>query len=140
LSVGTPFRKLAAEQLAEAASASRMRPPLCAAQSPCWANCRGCPGYSWQTADGAGQQGSFSEHPVRVQEGGLRLTLYARHGASPSILLHVYSARAADRAISTRPSSANRTCATSRRLQAVYETGSRLTHDLEEHAAIAAFR
>lgn len=129
LSVGTPFESWLS-QLAEAAqrepdAASYLNRAVALLGELPWLS-----GLSWQSADGAGQTGEFSPHDVRVQEGGLRLTLYARHALNPSTLLHVYLLgqligyfyQAKQREQNLRDIT---------RLQAVYETGSRLTHDLK---------
>jgi signal transduction histidine kinase len=129
LSVGTPFESWL-RQLAEAAqrepdAAAYLRRAVALLGELPWLS-----GLSWQSEDGAGQQGEFSRHDVRVQEGGLRLTLYARHALNPGTLLHVYLLaqligyfyQAKQREQHLRDIT---------RLQAVYETGSRLTHDLK---------
>jgi signal transduction histidine kinase len=87
-------------------------------------------GLSWQSPYGTGQFGQFSEHSVLVQESGLRLTLYAKQSLNPTLMLHIhllvqligYFYQAKQREQSLRDIT---------RLQAVYETGSRLTHDLK---------
>lgn len=129
LSVGTPFESWL-RQLAEAAqrepdAAAYLRRAIALLGELPWLS-----GLSWQSADGAGQVGEYSPHSVSVQEGGLRLTLYARRAPSPSVLLHVhllaqmigyfYQAKQRERHLRDIT-----------RLQAVYETGSRLTHDLK---------
>lgn len=129
LNVGTPFENWLG-QLAEAAqhepdpAAYLRRATALLADFP-WLS-----GLSWQSPDGAGQLGQASRHDVQVQEGGLRLTVYARQSLNPAVLLHIYLLaqligyfyQAKQREQSLR----NIT-----RLQAVYETGSRLTHDLK---------
>lgn len=129
LSVGTPFEDWL-RQLAEAAqrepdAASYLRRAIELLSELPWLS-----GLSWYSADGAGQSGEFSQHDVRVQEGELRLTLYAKHALNPSALLHVYLLaqligyfyQAKQREQHLRDMT---------RLHAVYETGSRLTHDLK---------
>lgn len=129
LSVGTPFESWL-RQLAEAAqrepdAASYLRRAIALLGGIPWLS-----GLVWRTADDEGQVGELSPHDVQVQEGGLHLTLYARHAPSPSILLHVYLLaqmigyfyQAKQREQNLRDIA---------RLQAVYETGSRLTHDLK---------
>jgi signal transduction histidine kinase len=133
LNVGTPFESWLT-QLTEAvqrepdAAAYLRRAVALLADFP-WLS-----GLSWQSPgqspDSTGQLGQFSEHAVVVQEEGLRLTLYARQSLNPTLLLHIhllvqligYFYQAKQREQSLR----NIT-----RLQAVYETGSRLTHDLK---------
>ncbi len=129
LNVGTPFENWLA-QLAEAAqrepsSASYLRRAIGLLADLPWLS-----GLSWQSPDGSGQSGQFSKFAVVTQEGELRLTLYAKQSLNPSVLLHVqllaqligyfYQAKQREQSLSEIT-----------RLQAVYETGSRLTHDLK---------
>ncbi len=87
-------------------------------------------GLSWQSPDGTGQLGQFSKHSVVAQENGLRLTMYSNQTLNPMLALHIhllvkliaYFYQAKQREQSLRDIT---------RLQAVYETGSRLTHDLK---------
>jgi signal transduction histidine kinase len=129
LNVGTPFESWLA-QLTEAAqrepdAASYLRRAVNLLADFPWLS-----GLSWQSPDGAGQFGQFSDHAVVVQEGGLRLTLYAKQQLNPTLLLHIhllaqlisYFFHAKQREQSLRDIT---------RLQAIYETGSRLTHDLK---------
>jgi len=129
LNVGTPFESWLT-RLAEAAqrepdAASYLRRAVDLLADLPWLS-----GLSWQSPDGTGQFGQFSEHAVLAQEDELRLTLYARQPLNPAVLLHVhllaqligYFYQAKQREQSLREIT---------RLQAVYETGSRLTHDLK---------
>jgi len=129
LNVGTPFESWLT-QLAEAAqrerdAASYLRHAISLLADFPWLS-----GLSWQSPDGSGQLGQFSEHAVVVQEGELRLSVYAKQPLNPAVLLHVhllaqligYFYQAKQREQSLRDMT---------RLQAVYETGSRLTHDLK---------
>lgn len=129
LNVGTPFEswltRLAEAAQREPGAASYLRRAIVLLEDLPWLS-----GLSWQSPDGAGQTGQFSEHAVVTQEGDLRLTLYAKTSLNPSVLLHVhlltqligYFYQAKQREQSLREIT---------RLQAVYETGSRLTHDLK---------
>lgn len=129
LSVGTPFESWL-RQLAEAAqrepdAASYLGRAIALLEDIPWLS-----GLSWRAADETGEFGEFSPHAVQVQEGGLSLTLYARHAPSPSILLHVYLlAQMIGYFYQAKQREQNLRDIT--RLQAVYETGSRLTHDLK---------
>jgi signal transduction histidine kinase len=129
LNVGTPFESWLV-QLAEAAQrspdpATYLRRAIALLADFPWLS-----GLSWQSPDDSGQLGLSSEHTVRVQEGDLRLTVYARQAFSPTVLLHVhllaqligYFYQSKQREQSLRDIT---------RLQTVYETGSRLTHDLK---------
>jgi len=129
LNVGTPFEGWLA-QLTEAvqrepdAEAYLRRAVALLADFP-WLS-----GLSWQSPDGTGQLGQISAHAAVVQERGLRLTLYARQSLNPTLLLHIhllvqligyfYQSKQREQALRDIT-----------RLQAVYETGSRLTHDLK---------
>lgn len=129
LNVGTPFEDWLA-QLTEAVqrepdAASYLRRAVALLADFPWLS-----GLSWQSPDETGQLGQISEHAAVVQERGLRLTLYARQALNPTLLLHIhllvqligYFYQAKQREQSLRDIT---------RLQAVYETGSRLTHDLK---------
>ena len=129
LNVGTPFENwltlLSDVARREPDPAAYLRHSIALLEDFPWLS-----GLSWQSPDGAGQFGQFSKHEVRVLEGELRLTLYAKQSLNPSVLLHIrllaqligYFYQAKQREQSLRDIS---------RLQAVYETGSRLTHDLK---------
>jgi len=129
LNVGTPFESWLT-QLTEAAqrepdAASYLRRAVALLADFPW-----MAGLSWQSPDETGQLGQISEHAEVVQEGKLRLTLYTRQALNPTLLLHIHLLvqlvgnfyQAKQREQSLRDIS---------RLQAVYETGSRLTHDLK---------
>lgn len=129
LNVGTPFEGWLT-QLAEAAqrepdAASYLRRAIGLLAGLPWLS-----GLSWQSPDGAGQIGQSGAHEVRVQEGELRLTLYTGQSLNLTMLLHIhllaqligYFYQAKQREQSLRDIT---------RLQAVYETGARLTHDLK---------
>jgi signal transduction histidine kinase len=129
LNIGTPFESWLT-QLTEAAQ----REPDASSYLRCAVNLLAdfawLSGLSWQSPSGTGQLGKFSGHAVEVQEGRLRLTLYAKQQLNPAMLLHIhllvqlisYFFHAKQREQSLRDIT---------RLQAVYETGSRLTHDLK---------
>lgn len=129
LNVGTPFESWLA-QLAEAAQHEPDAASYLARATALLGNLPWLSGVSWQTSASAEQFGQFSEHAVAVQEGDLRLTLYAKRSLNPAVLLHIqllaqligYFYQAKQREQSLRDIT---------RLQTVYETGSRLTHDLK---------
>lgn len=129
LNVGTPFESWLT-MLTEAAqqefdTTNYLRQAVTLLSDLSWLS-----GVSWQSPDGTGQTGEFSGHSVVVQEGDLRLTLYAKQSLNPTLMLHAnllvqligYFYQAKQREQRLRDMS---------RLQAVYETGSRLTHDLK---------
>lgn len=129
LNVGTPFESW----LAQLAGAAQREPDAASYLARATALLGDLPwlsGLSWQASAGTGQLGQFSEHAVVMQEDDLRLTLYARQSLNPAVLLHIqllaqligYFYQAKQREQSLRDIT---------RLQTVYETGSRLTHDLK---------
>lgn len=129
LNVGTPFEswlaELAATAQRESDPAAYLRHAIALLARFHWLS-----GLSWQSPDGAGQLGQLSANVVRLQEGRLHLSLYAKQALNPSVLLHIhllaqligYFYQAKQREQSLRDIA---------HLQAVYETGSRLTHDLK---------
>lgn len=129
LNVGTPFESWLI-QLADAAQrepspASYLRRALNLLADLPWLH-----GLSWQSADDTGQLGQDSQHAVVVEEGGLRLTMYGKQAFSPTVLLHIYLlARLIGYFYQAKQREQRLRDIT--RLQAVYETGSRLTHDLK---------
>jgi signal transduction histidine kinase len=129
LNVGTPFESWLA-QLTEAVqrepdATSYLRRAIALLEDFPWLS-----GLSWQSPGDTGQLGQSSEYVAVVQEGELRLTLYAKQPLNPTLLLHIqllvqligFFYQAKQREQSLRDIT---------RLQAVYETGSRLTHDLK---------
>ncbi len=129
LNVGTPFEswltQLADTAQREPDAASYLAHTTALLGSLPWLS-----GLSWQSSTEAGQLGRYSEHEVLVQENELRLTLYAKQELSPAVRLHIhllaqligYFYQAKQREQTLRDIT---------RMQAVYETGSRLTHDLK---------
>lgn len=129
LNVGTPFEswlsKLAEAAQHEGDAAEYLRNAIALLVDLPWLS-----GLSWQSPDGNGQFGQPSEYTVMVQETALQLTLYARQPLNPAVLLHInllvrligYFYQAKQREETLRDIT---------RLQAVYETGARLTHDLK---------
>ncbi len=129
LNVGTPFESW----LAELTDAVQREPDAAAYLNRAIALLADFPwlsGVSWQSPDTTGQVGQASEHAAVVQERGLSLTLYARQTLNPTLLLHIhllvqligYFYQSKQREQTLRDIT---------RMQAVYETGSRLTHDLK---------
>ena len=129
LNIGTPFEGWLT-QLAEAAQRESDAASYLRRATALLADFPWLAGVFWQSPDGAGQIGQSSNHEVRVHEGELRLTVYASQSLSPTVLLHIhllaqlvgYFYQAKQREQRLRDIT---------RLQAVYETGARLTHDLK---------
>lgn len=129
LNVGTPFESWLT-QLADAAQHEPDAASYLARTTTLLGSLPWLSGLSWQSSTGAGQLGQYSKHEVLIQENELRLTLYARQALSPAVLLHIhllaqligYFYQAKQREQTLRDLT---------RMQAVYETGSRLAHDLK---------
>jgi len=129
LNIGTPFEGWLG-QLTEAAqrepdAGSYLRKAITLMADLPWLS-----GMSWQSAEGDGQLGAFSEYSIEVRDGALTLKVYAKQELHPTLLLHVrllaqligyfYQAKQHEQRLRDMT-----------RLQTVYETGSRLTHDLK---------
>lgn len=129
LNVGTPFESWLT-QLADAAQREPDAASYLASTTALLGNLPWLSGLSWQSATEAGQLGQYSKHEVLVQENELRLTLYAKQELSTAVRLHIhllaqligYFYQAKQREQTLRDIT---------RMQAVYETGSRLTHDMK---------
>ena len=87
-------------------------------------------GVAWQSPNGDGRLGENSGYPVQLEAGQLRIELATRYPLSTSVLLHTrllvqiigrfYEAKRREHTLRQMT-----------RLQAIYETGSRLTHDIK---------
>lgn len=87
-------------------------------------------GLSWVSNRGHGTLGASSEHRVELSDEDLNLVLFTRQAISPTMLLHMrllvqvlghfYQAKRHEQRLNEIT-----------RQQAIYETGSRLTHDLK---------
>lgn len=87
-------------------------------------------GVAWQSPNGDGKLGEDSSNPLQLETGQLHFELAASYRISPSLLLHTrllvqiigrfYEAKRREHTLRQMT-----------RLQAIYETGSRLTHDIK---------
>lgn len=133
LNVGTPFESWL-RQLAETAQYAQNPADFLGLAMADLAALPWLSGVNWQvgeeTSASSGSLGQSSSHCIEVEEQGLRLTLFCRQAVSPSLLLHIhlltqllgYFYQSKRREQHLREAT---------RLQAVYETGARLTHDLK---------
>lgn len=87
-------------------------------------------GVQWRTGSGAGTDGTLTRHVTRFQFRGLDLQLHGWRQAGPGMLLHM---RLLARLLGDFHDAKVREQAqrTSAYLQAIYETGSRVTHDVK---------
>ena len=87
-------------------------------------------GGAWQAADGSGEFGRKTEHASNFSAHTLRFTLYSSYRLSPALLLHMrllvqlwgefYEGKRREQALKMNAY-----------MQAVHETGARLTHDIK---------
>jgi signal transduction histidine kinase len=84
----------------------------------------------WRAAGTSGQVGESSKHVTELTSGGLTLVLYTRFSPSPALLLHI---RLLARLLGDYYDAKVREQEQRRMayMQAIYETGSRLTHDVK---------
>ena len=87
-------------------------------------------GIDWQTSSNRGMAGHLSRNGTQCSFGGLQLTLYTRWAPSPALVLHVrlLGRLLADYYETKRREREQRQNAY---MHAIYETGSRLTHDVK---------
>lgn len=129
LNIGTPFETWL-KQLAETAHQETSPAAFLSRATSHLAELPWLSGLVWETADGNGHLGTDTPHRIEVNEQDLRLTLFCKRAYSPAILLHIHLLtqllshfyQAKQREQSLREMA---------RLQAIYETGARLTHDLK---------
>lgn len=129
LNIGTPF-ELWLKQLAETAQqetnpAAFLHRATAHMSAMPWLS-----GMAWVCDEGHGNLGLSSPNRIEVSDQDLHLTLFCRQAVSPSVLLHIhlltqllghfYQAKRREQKLREMA-----------RLQAIYETGARLTHDLK---------
>ena len=87
-------------------------------------------GIDWQTSNNRGMAGHLSRNGTQCSFGGLQLTLYTRWSPSPALVLHIrlLGRLLADYYETKRREQEQRQNAY---MHAIYETGSRLTHDVK---------
>lgn len=129
LNVGTPFESWL-KQLAETARQEVSPEAFLRRATEHLAELPWLSGLAWESDAGSGSFGGTSSHHLEVKEQDLRLTLFCKRAFSPSILLHIhlltqllshfYQAKRREQSLREMA-----------RLQAIYETGARLTHDLK---------
>lgn len=87
-------------------------------------------GIKWHSASGSGELGSKAVNPLSITFGDLRLSIHTDKTMSPALIIHTkllvhilayfYISKLRERKLSQRA-----------QLEAIYETGSRLTHDMK---------
>ncbi|MBI5658731.1 MAG: HAMP domain-containing histidine kinase [Nitrosomonadales bacterium] len=129
LNIGTPFEGWL-RQLAETAQREQSPAAFLAQATVDLIALPWLSGITWRADKDAGSLGKPSQHCIEIAVQDLRLTLYSKQAVAPSMLLHVhlltellghfYQAKRREQHLREVT-----------RLQAVYETGARLTHDLK---------
>jgi signal transduction histidine kinase len=129
LNVGTPF-ELWLKQLAKTAQQEPSPATFLKIATGHLAELPWLSGLSWESDEGHGRQGANSPHNIDIFDHDLRLVLFTRHRVSPTVLMHIrlLSQLLANFYQSKRREQRLREMV---RLQAVHETGARLTHDLK---------
>lgn len=129
LNIGSPFeewlKRLAEAEQQEQSPASFMLSAMDLLAELPWLS-----GLAWECDEGHGNLGTASPHRFEVRDQDLHLTLFSRRVIAPSVLVHIhlltqllghfYQAKRREQSLREMA-----------RLQAVYETGARLTHDLK---------
>jgi hypothetical protein len=87
-------------------------------------------GIGWQSKNSTGSAGEITKYPTEFTFGGLILKLYTRWSPSPGLVLHI---RLLARLLGDYYDAKMREQEQRRNayIQAIYETGSRLTHDIK---------
>jgi signal transduction histidine kinase len=129
LSVGVPFERWM-RSLAEIAGKESDPDKFTILAAHEMANLPWVSGVGWRAVGTSGHVGEQTTHPTAFESGGLALTLYTRFSPGPSLVLHI---RLLSRLLGDYYESKVRAVEQRRNayMQAIYETGSRLTHDVK---------
>lgn len=129
LTIGTPF-ELWLKQLAEAAQQEQDPETFLARGNEYLNEMPWISGLSWVSGRGHGELGASSPHRIEVYDQDLSLILFSNRSVPPTVLLHVrLLARLLGHFYQAKRREQNLREIT--RLQTIYETGARLTHDLK---------
>ena len=129
LNVGTPFEHWLT-RIARAAELERDPEGFLAFAAEELAGLPWVRGVAWRSPDGEGRLGHEGGRPVKVDMGELNFEIATRYAASPAMAVHMrllvhiiwrfYEAKRREKAMREMA-----------RLQAIHETGARLTHDVK---------
>ena len=129
LTIGTPF-EIWLKRLAETAQQEQDPETFLARANEYLNELQWVSGLSWVSGRGQGSLGTTSQHRIEVYDQDLSLTLYTNRAVPPTVLLHVrLVARLLGHFYQAKRREQNLREIT--RLQTIYETGARLTHDLK---------
>ncbi|MDO8990311.1 MAG: ATP-binding protein [Sideroxyarcus sp.] len=129
LSIGTPL-EIWLQRLSEAAQREQDPETFLARANEYLAEMPWISGLTWVSDRGRGTLGTVTQHRIEMTDHDLSLTLFSHRSVSPTVLLHVrlltkllgHFYQAKRREMNLREIT---------RLQTIYETGARLTHDLK---------
>jgi ElaB/YqjD/DUF883 family membrane-anchored ribosome-binding protein len=129
LSVGVPFERWM-HSLAALAEQESDPDKFAILAAHDMANLPWVSGVGWRTVETSGSVGEQTNFTTEFESGGLALTLYTRFSPGPSLVLHI---RLLTRLLGDYYENKIREVEQRRNayLQAIYETGSRLTHDVK---------
>lgn len=129
LNIGTPF-ELWIKQMADAAQQEPSPLAFLDRAAEYLAELPWYSGLSWEFADGRGSKGVSSAYNIVVSDRDLQIKLFTRQRIAPTMLMHIYllTQMLAYFLQTKRREQRLREMA---HLQAVHETGARLTHDLK---------
>lgn len=129
LNIGTPFEQWI-KQLARSAQQEQSPAAFLRMATGHMIELPWLSGLSWESEEGHGDQGLVSPYRIELEDLDLRLVLFTRARVAPSVLMHIqllanmltyfYQSKRREQRLREMA-----------RLQAVHETGARLTHDLK---------
>jgi signal transduction histidine kinase len=129
LSIGTPL-EIWLQRLSEAAQREQDPETFLARANEYLAEMPWLSGITWVSDRGYGTLGTATQHRIEMTDQDLSLTLFCHRSVSPTVLLHVrLLARLLGHFYQAKRREQNLREIT--RLQTIYETGARLTHDLK---------
>jgi signal transduction histidine kinase len=129
LSIGTPL-EIWLQRLSEAAQQEQDPETFLVRANEYLAEMPWMSGLMWVSDRGHGSLGTASQHSIEVVDQDLTLTLFSHRSVSPTVLLHVrLLVRILGHFYQAKRREQNLREIT--RLQTIYETGARLTHDLK---------
>jgi signal transduction histidine kinase len=129
LTIGTPF-EIWLKRLAETAQQEQDPETFLKRATEYLTEMPWISGLSWVSNRGHGTLGTISPHRIEVSDQDLNLTLFSHRAVPPTVLLHVrLLARLLGHFYQSKRREQNLREIT--RLQTIYETGARLTHDLK---------
>ena len=129
LNIGTPFEEWLGD-LARLAEGSEQPQPLVAGAMRQLADLPWVAGVSWTVPGDAGALGDLGGHLLRVTGGDLQVVLYTKRPVGTALMLH---ARLLVQLVAHFHNEKRREQELTQRahLQAIYETGARVTHDIK---------